>query len=94
MTKQYRAWRRHAEVLICAARPPRFDQPVSIELSFTPPDRRRRDPDNHTKPVLDALVSGRVLVDDSGAFVRAISARWLDPSKASAGVLVTVSEIP
>jgi Holliday junction resolvase RusA-like endonuclease len=93
VSAKYRAWRRLAELLICATRPERFCRPVAIELAFTPPDRRRRDPDNHSKPVLDALVSGRVLSDDSGAFVRAINSRWLPPSKVGAGVLVTVSEI-
>jgi Holliday junction resolvase RusA-like endonuclease len=93
VSAKYRAWRKLAELLICGTRPERFCRPVAVELAFTPPDRRRRDPDNHSKPVLDALVSGRVLSDDSGAFVRAINSRWLPPSKVGAGVLVTVSEI-
>lgn len=36
---------------------------ASIEL--TPPDRRKRDIDNHIKAVLDALMHAGVFVDDS-----------------------------
>jgi Holliday junction resolvase RusA-like endonuclease len=94
ITKQYRQWRKIADVLICATRPRMFTAPVLVELAFTPPDRRRRDPDNHNKPVIDAIVRGRVLADDSGRHISEIRTRWLAASKADAGVLVTVSEIP
>jgi Holliday junction resolvase RusA-like endonuclease len=94
MTKQYRHWRKVAELMIAGTRPHRFTRTVRIELAFTPPDRRRRDPDNHVKPTIDALVAGRVLVDDSGLHIQEIRTRWLAPSKAEAGVLVVVSEIP
>lgn len=37
---------------------------LRVEVAVCPPDRRRRDLDNLGKPVLDALVKGRVIEDD------------------------------
>ena len=39
--------------------------PVSIEMSVGRPDRRKRDLDNITKPILDALETHKVLENDS-----------------------------
>lgn len=40
-------------------------EPVELELYATPPDRRRRDLDNLLKAVLDGLVHGGAITDDS-----------------------------
>ncbi len=37
---------------------------VMLHVLFFPPDRRRRDIDNHFKGLLDALVHGGLMVDD------------------------------
>lgn len=39
--------------------------PVSVEIHAIAPDRRRRDLDNLSKAILDALVFAHVLTDDS-----------------------------
>lgn len=39
--------------------------PLTVAIVIHPPDNRRRDLDNTLKPVLDALVQGRAIADDS-----------------------------
>ena len=43
----------------------RITHDVAIVISLYPPDRRRRDIDNSVKPLLDALTSAGVWLDDS-----------------------------
>jgi crossover junction endodeoxyribonuclease RusA len=89
-TATYRKWRREADVRIIDARIPLMREPVTIALALTPPDKRPRDADNYSKGVIDALVAGRVLPDDNSTWVKAVRASWLDPSRARAGVRVTI----
>ena len=49
---------------------------VAIEL--TPPDKRRRDADNHVKPILDALVEAKLLADDNSEWVKEVRVEWSD----------------
>lgn len=42
-----------------------YCRPVAILIDVYPPDQRKRDIDNLAKPILDALVKGGVLTDDS-----------------------------
>jgi crossover junction endodeoxyribonuclease RusA len=39
--------------------------PLEVLIELFPPDRRRRDADNTTKPLLDALQHGGAYADDS-----------------------------
>ncbi len=43
---------------------PEIIEPVSVEMSVGRPDRRKRDLDNITKPILDALETHKVLEND------------------------------
>lgn len=88
-SKGYKAWRCEAVIRILAARPPRFEAPVVVKLELTPRDSRPRDADNYAKPVLDALVEARVLVDDSNRYVSAVIPFWQPPA-AAFGVWVTI----
>lgn len=65
LSPKVRAWRREATVLVRAARRVTFSAPVAVVLHLYPPDRRKRDLDNVIKAVLDVLVLGGVLKDDS-----------------------------
>lgn len=65
LSPRVKEWRREATVLVRAARKATFSGPVAVALSLYPPDRRKRDLDNIVKPVLDALVWGGLLKDDS-----------------------------
>ena len=53
---------------------PHFDKPVNVELRLGPPDRRKRDIDNHGKAALDALCDMNVLADDS--LVHKLTLEW------------------
>jgi hypothetical protein len=63
--------------------------PVVVKLELVPPDNRGRDADNYAKPVLDALVEARVLIDDSNRHVKAVVPYWENAAE-QAGVIVTI----
>ena len=42
-----------------------LDSMISMELYLYPPDKRKRDIDNVVKPMLDSLVKGGLIQDDS-----------------------------
>lgn len=65
LSPRARGWKKEATVLVRAARKVTLSGPVAVALFLYPPDRRRRDLDNVVKAVLDALVSGGLLKDDS-----------------------------
>jgi Holliday junction resolvase RusA-like endonuclease len=88
-TSKYKRWQRDAEVLILAARLPRYTEPVVIKLALVPPDGRARDASNYCKAVEDSLVKARVLIDDNQNFVKAVIPYWENPSS-TPGVRVTI----
>jgi len=66
LSPRAQAWHREAWAVLRAQKnggP--IKGPVAVTLVLHPPDRRRRDVDNVLKAVLDALVKGGVLRDDS-----------------------------
>lgn len=86
-SRKYKSWRKAAWVYIKSTRPPTFDGPVAVRITLTPPSSARRDVDNYSKAILDALVETRVLRDDSQ--VQALLSVWKhDASKP--GALVEV----
>lgn len=90
LSPKVRAWKREATVLVRAARKVTFSGPVAVTLFLYPPDRRRRDLDNIVKAVLDALVSGGLLKDDS----QVVELRMVKKSPQRPGeVLVEVWEV-
>ena len=73
--EQVAAWRLVAMQAAKAAAIPSLDV-VFVELTMTPSDRRRRDPDNLAgalKPVLDGLVDAGVIPDDSYQHVAGVA---------------------
>lgn len=89
-TKQYKAWRHAAVIIIRSQRLPQFREPVVIKLALTPRDSRRRDASNYIKPVEDALVEAGLLVDDNQQYVKAVTPYWCDPDPKHEGVNVTI----
>ena len=74
-TKRYRAWRKEAALSILASRGPSFGrEPVDVLIVLTPPDARKRDLDNHTKALIDALTDAQVFADDSQ--IERLEVRW------------------
>lgn len=65
LTQRYRQAKAAAELLVAGQTRGHevITGPVSVELDFYPPDRRRRDPDNLLKLIQDAM-SGLVYDDD------------------------------
>jgi Holliday junction resolvase RusA-like endonuclease len=85
-TDKYRAWRKEATQLlklVHKANP----APVPCRITIALNPRLRYDLDNRIKPVLDALVSCRILVDDSNRYVTYVAALNDETVK---GCLVTI----
>lgn len=76
LSERMRDWKNEAGLMLNCQRFHRFTGPVEIEISLTPPDRRKRDIDNLFKCVLDLLKTHKVIVDDSSEYVRKLSAEW------------------
>jgi Holliday junction resolvase RusA-like endonuclease len=88
----YRRWAEATAWMIRVQRVPSFQGRVSVTVSAGKPERRR-DGDNLLKPILDALVENRVIVDDSNVYVRELVMRWDEAAIEAGHVLVTVRAI-
>lgn len=71
VSREYRRWRQSAAAMIRAACRP-APGPCCVWIRAHPPDARRRDLDNLIAPVLDALVGGGALPDDSTRYVAGV----------------------
>lgn len=80
LSRRASSWR-YESVTILRGLGTRYSGPVEITISFSPPDRRRRDLDNHTKGVLDALIHAGVIPDDSAQVVKRLVLEWEPPKK-------------
>lgn len=66
--------------------------PLELGLVLAPPDAKARDIDNLCKPLVDALVRGGLLADDSNRVIRRLVVEWTDPLP-DGKVLVTVRNL-
>lgn len=64
MTKKGKEFRAEVHASIDSERP-LLGGRLAVSIELTPPDKRKRDIDNHIKAALDALQHGGVFVDDS-----------------------------
>lgn len=92
-SKRYVAWRKHADMLLMAARLKPCSAPCLIEIELTPPTKARRDADNYVKPILDSLVRMRVIPDDDRSIVREVRARWVDGKAPGAVVRISAATV-
>lgn len=90
LSAKYKAFLNDVALVVAGTRLRQGDE-YFLELSVTPPDRRKRDLDNVFKPILDALTRCCVWQDDSA--VRFLTARRNAPSKTNAGVKVLVGVV-
>ena len=52
------------EIAVACAGQAQFEGSVAVSISYSPPDKRKRDIDNIVKPILDALQFAGVFKDD------------------------------
>lgn len=71
--------------------PKHFDMQVGVTLELVPPDRRRRDIDNYSKALFDALTHAGIWSDDEQIFQLLI--KKCEPVKGGGAALVTISEL-
>ena len=64
-----------------------ISKPCRVTVTLFPPDRRRRDADNHGKATLDSLVNAGVIVDDGCSVVRSVTLCWGDVVKGGRAVV-------
>jgi len=89
-SRAYARWLKEAGWTLIEQRVQPHKLPVRLALTFTPPDRRRRDlGDNYHKPVLDLLVAHRILPDDSSRHVLGVDSHWTDGPAAGVEVAIT-----
>jgi Holliday junction resolvase RusA-like endonuclease len=64
--------------------------PLNVSVVAVPDSRRAMDADNRLKCLLDALVHGGLLADDSNRVVRRLAWEWCDAEGGEGRVLVSV----
>jgi crossover junction endodeoxyribonuclease RusA len=67
-----------------------IDGSLSCKIFLSPPDKRRRDVDNYSKGILDALENAQVFYDDCQ--IKHLEIFMLNPSKPG-GARVELAEI-
>lgn len=72
--KRYMEWINAAGWELQAQRPDRFPGEVHVVLFF--PENKQRDIDGYIKPILDLLVTHRVIENDRFKYVKALDVRW------------------
>lgn len=65
LSREGRRFRDNVAVLVAYAGHPHFDSPVRADVELFPPDNRKRDTDNLTKGLFDALEKAGVLSNDN-----------------------------
>lgn len=65
--------------------------PLAIEVLLVPATKHAMDADNRLKSLLDALVKGGLLEDDSNRVVRSVYAEWGEPQKDNPHAIVSVT---
>lgn len=99
-SKQYRSWHGGAmseiELQMMCKRGEQMkipiDYPISITISFTHGDLRRRDSDNSVSSILDLLQDCGILADDNWQIVREINVRN-QYMKNEAGAVIEIEPI-
>lgn len=91
ISREGREYRAKVVGLARAGRVAKFTADVAVCARVYPPDKRRRDADNVLKALLDALVHGGVLADDS--LVKDLRVRMMPPRPDSPRVEVSIEEL-
>jgi len=78
----YTQWRNAAGWELLSQKAPRFTGPVKVLIELCTPHKRRYDPDNRVKPVMDLLVEHRVIAGDTDKHIREITVRPVDSGPA------------
>lgn len=70
----------------------KFDTRVEIRKIFCPPDKRRRDEDDHLKALNDSMTKSGVIKDDSYRELKYGESDWIEPKKPG-HVKITLEEM-
>jgi Holliday junction resolvase RusA-like endonuclease len=73
VSKTYATWKDHAGGHLMMQQPVKYEGSVTIDIALRNKRKIRWDLDNRIKPVLDLLVTYRIIQDDSTDFVRRIT---------------------
>ena len=86
-TANYEAWIKEAGYKLNLQRPKPVEGPVKVVIRAVRPDKKKRDVDNLTKPILDLLVRHKILADDH--LVQSVTSEWTSDNLSGVSVYVT-----
>lgn len=92
MSAQARAWKASAELELVAQRPEPVAGPVQIDIELASPTRRKFDPDNRVKALLDLLVKNGVIEADDNSVLKKFSVSV--DGEGFCGARVTIRKVP
>lgn len=70
-----------------------IDFPIKISLGFYAPNKRKYDLDNRASTILDLLVDGQIIVDDTWNIVQYIEIKHLGIDTKKARCIVTIDKL-
>lgn len=76
-TLRYKAWQANAMWEIKTQRVQPVKGAVSVYVRLVAPDKRHRDAGNLDKAIMDILVKGGVIEDDSNRYVKRLTYEWM-----------------
>ena len=91
LSKAARTWYAKAEASVAKQRWKPVKGPVEIEIQLCAPNKRKYDPDNKIKVILDVLVRAGIIEDDNCTIIRKLTV-LVDDMACEIGTLVFIEE--
>jgi crossover junction endodeoxyribonuclease RusA len=88
---EYRAWITEAGHLLNLQKPKPITGRAKVLITAVRPDKRKRDIANLEKPILDLLVTHKILEDDS--LVESLTLEWVSDNLSGVSITITPLDI-
>ena len=72
LSREARAWYAEASDAVAEQRPKTVTGPIHIRIYLYPPSKRKYDPDNKIKILLDCLVKNNLIEDDNNSIIKSL----------------------
>lgn len=88
VSSKYKAWKDLALTHLASQRPTKMDGCVAVTIKLTPPTKRQWDIDNRVKPIIDILVTYRLIEDDNASVIKRITVECSYDNRPGANITV------